>query len=317
MDISSEIRARIITAADQLYQSVNRERFPTVDQVRRAARADMNTTSVIMKEWRKQQTAMPATVAAPIPDRVRDAALASAALTWSESQELANESLDMAKAAWEAERADAEEMRAELADAYESQEKELASVLENLTKTEATVKAVGEKCESTASDLAKANENLANESMKRAEMERREQVAQQRIEELREELAQEKTDANQQVNQHRTELEIMRTKQEQQATADAEKLAALQKQYESAVQELATVKARAEAQQEAATDWQAAAKSHAEKLSIELEKSQKNTANAREKVAELTGKLGAVMTQNKEFMALFEILKNRESDDTQ
>src|SRR5690554_693754 len=153
MEISNDIRARIIDAADQLYQETNRERFPTVDQVRRAARADMNTTSAVMREWRKQQTATPVAVAVAIPERVQDAMSAALATVWSEAQELANESLTTAKQAWEIERADADAMRAELADAYEQQAQELAE---------------------TAARLH--------------ELERRDQEARQRIEELRAEL---------------------------------------------------------------------------------------------------------------------------------
>ena len=309
METSTEIRTRIITAADQLYQEADRERFPTVDQVRRAARADMNTTSVIMKEWRKQQTAAPAAVAAPIPDRVRDAALASAAITWSESQELANESLDIAKAAWETEREAADAMRAELADAYESQATELADTSQALADAQSTGKATDEKCQTMATELATTTDKLTSEEAKRAEMERREQAAQQRIEELRAELAQEKTDADQQAEQHRTELETMRTRQEQLATDHAGQLAAVQKQYDTAAQELAVVNARAEAQQTAAKHSQKSAESQAGKLASELETARNSASEAREKAAELNGQIKAITAQNKELMAMIETPK--------
>jgi chromosome segregation ATPase len=306
MDISTEIRTRIIAAADQLYQESDRERFPTVDQVRRSARADMNTTSVIMKEWRRQQTAVPAAVAAPIPDRVRDAALASAAITWSESQELSNESLDIAKAAWETERADAEDMRAELADAYELQAEELESTTQALTGAQTIAKSTDEKCQTLATELTRTTENLKSEEAKRAELERREQVAQRRVEELRAELSQEKVNADLQAKQQRAELDTMREKLERQATVHVEKLAAAQKQFDTAAQELATVKARAEAQQEAAKERQESTKTQAEQLVAELEKARKSAADAREKAAELTGQIGAVTTQNTELMAMIE-----------
>lgn len=72
MDIGSDIPARIIAAAEQLYEA-DSERFPTVDQVRRAARADMNSTSTVMKEWRRRQTAAPAVVVVAIPERISEA----------------------------------------------------------------------------------------------------------------------------------------------------------------------------------------------------------------------------------------------------
>ncbi|MDW2312477.1 DNA-binding protein [Vibrio sp. 1075] len=60
--IPSEIRDRIFQVANELYDEANREKMPTVDQVRRAAKADMNTTSSVMREWRKQQTSQVAPV---------------------------------------------------------------------------------------------------------------------------------------------------------------------------------------------------------------------------------------------------------------
>ncbi|ULF72059.1 DNA-binding protein (plasmid) [Vibrio alginolyticus] len=70
--IPSEIRDRIFQVANELYDEANREKMPTVDQVRRAAKADMNTTSSVMREWRKQQTSQVAPVIVTVPERVQD-----------------------------------------------------------------------------------------------------------------------------------------------------------------------------------------------------------------------------------------------------
>ena len=48
--IPADIRDRILAAAAELYEQGGRSALPTVDQVRRAARADMNATSVVMRE---------------------------------------------------------------------------------------------------------------------------------------------------------------------------------------------------------------------------------------------------------------------------
>lgn len=53
--------------AVELYDQADRENLPTVDAVRRAARADMNTASAVMKEWRWVQTAPAAII---VPDDV-------------------------------------------------------------------------------------------------------------------------------------------------------------------------------------------------------------------------------------------------------
>lgn len=46
---------RIEQAANELYEESNHERFPTVDTVRRRAKVDMNTASLVMRAWRKKQ----------------------------------------------------------------------------------------------------------------------------------------------------------------------------------------------------------------------------------------------------------------------
>jgi chromosome segregation ATPase len=309
MDINTEIRTRIVAAAEQLFVEAGSDRFPTVDEVRRAAKADMNTTSTVMKQWRREQVAAPATVAVSVPESVKDAALAATAQMWSNAQELANESLDVAKKAWEAERVEADTMRAELADAYESQATELADTAQALAETQATAKATDEKFQVMAAELAATSGKLTSEEGKRAELERLEQAAQNRIEELRDELAQEKTDADHQAKQHRIELEEMRAKQEKLTNDHAGQLAAAQKQYDTAAQELAVVNARAEAEKTAAKDSQLAAESQAGKLASELETARNSASEAREKAAELTGQITAITAQNKELMAMIETPK--------
>eukprot|EP01133_Synstelium_polycarpum_P029262 gene29262-35778_t len=127
-NIPADVRERIIAAAVELYEQSGRSNLPTVDAVRRAGRADMNTTSAVMREWRRAQTAQAAPVAVTVPEVVAQANTAALAALWQQAQELANESLRAAQAAWETERAELDTMRQELADAYETQATELDQV---------------------------------------------------------------------------------------------------------------------------------------------------------------------------------------------
>lgn len=131
--ISSEIKERVFATADQLYADGGQDRLPTVDAVRRAARVDMNSASALMKEWRKQQTA-PAVVAVSVPEGVQQAFSGALAAAWSEAQRLANEQLEAQKAGFEAEKLEAEALRAELSEAFEAQEKELEQVQDQLQR---------------------------------------------------------------------------------------------------------------------------------------------------------------------------------------
>lgn len=131
--ISSEIKERVFAVADELYQESGQDRFPTVDQVRRTARVDMNSASALMKEWRKQQTA-PAIVAVSVPESVQQAFGGAVAAAWAEAQRLASEQLEAQKAGFEAEKLEAEALRAELSEAFEQQESELKQAQERLSK---------------------------------------------------------------------------------------------------------------------------------------------------------------------------------------
>ena len=119
--IPADVRERIIAAAADLFEQTGRQTMPTVDAVRRAARVDMNAASSEMKEWRRAQTAQAAPVAVAVPESVQQASSAAVATIWQQAQELANESLRSAQAAWETERGELDAMRQELAEAFERQ----------------------------------------------------------------------------------------------------------------------------------------------------------------------------------------------------
>lgn len=179
--VNPEVRARIIAAADQLFEAGGRSDFPPVDAVRRVARADMNTTSAVMKEWRRMQTTQPAAVAVAIPERVQAAQQAALAELWRGAQELANEALAAAKQAWEAERAEAEVLRAELSQAFEAQAEELAAAQARIAELEGQLKESSEAIDQVYAELAQAQEKEHTATARVTEIERR-------VEDLRAEL---------------------------------------------------------------------------------------------------------------------------------
>ena len=136
MSISSDIKDRIFAAADRLYQASDRESFPTVDAVRREAKTDMNAASAAMKEWRKVQTATPVAVAVAVPEAIGKAAGELIVSVWTEAQALANASLHSAEAAWAIERAEADELRAELSESFDAQGLEVEGLTQRLATAE-------------------------------------------------------------------------------------------------------------------------------------------------------------------------------------
>jgi hypothetical protein len=120
-------------AANQQYEQNGRRDLPTLDSVRKLSRINMADASAVMKEWRRLQTASAATAVVPVPDRVQRAAGTAVAALWAEAQELANDSLHLAQAAWDTERAAADQQRAELSAAFDAQGTELDSLRTQIT----------------------------------------------------------------------------------------------------------------------------------------------------------------------------------------
>ena len=134
--IPADVRERVIAAAVDLYELAGRERFPTVDAVRRLSRADMNAVSAVMKEWRQAQTTQAAPVAVAVPEAIQQANTAAMAALWVNATELANQSLRSAQAGWEKERVELDDLRVELANSYEAQAAEFETTKKQLADSE-------------------------------------------------------------------------------------------------------------------------------------------------------------------------------------
>ena len=176
MEINADIRARILAAADQLYEEGGRDALPTVDAVRRAARASMGDTSAVMKEWRRQQTAQAAPVAVTVPEPVAQANNAALAALWRQAQELAAETLQAAQAAWESERQELDALRQEVAAAYETQATELEQIKTELAAAQQELQTAekkllsanirSERAEERASDIEEQASKLRDDLAK-------------------------------------------------------------------------------------------------------------------------------------------------------
>lgn len=184
--IPADVRDRVIAAAADLFAESGGQTMPTVDAVRRVARVDMNAASSVMKEWRRAQTAQAAPVAVVVPASVQQASSTAIAAIWQQAQELANESLRSAQAAWEAERAELEAMRQELAEAFERQAGELdkaqadvdrlrAENAEVRQKVAGEINAAQAAAEATRLDLARVQAKA--EATEQAHVEQRKQAA--------------------------------------------------------------------------------------------------------------------------------------------
>ena len=289
--IPADVRERVIQAAQELYEQNGRESMPTVDAVRRLARVDMNAASAVMREWRRAQTAQAAPVAVTVPEVVTQAHGAALVALWQTAQELANESLRVAQAAWESERAEADHDRQELADAYERQAAELEEIRAAAERS-ARLHQEQQDTQAQAQALAAIRAELVTAATRAERAEARAQEIELRAADLRSEL----DHAHQEQGRIRAELAaaIARAERAESQAQDAEqRAAALRGELESAHQE--SERSRAETATlagELRQSQDAVAVLRAQLSSIEASKTQE-VERARQEREQLLGELNA------------------------
>jgi chromosome segregation ATPase len=173
MDIAKDIKDRITAAADALYDEAQRAEFPTVASVRARAGVDMNAASIVMREWRRAQTAHAAPPAADVPERVRAISSAALATLWAEAQSLANASLSLAQAEWDRERAAAQTLREELSAAFDVKAAELHAALAQVSEFKLGLQDSERRHRELTAALASACERAATAEARGIEIERR------------------------------------------------------------------------------------------------------------------------------------------------
>ena len=291
--IPADVRERVIAAAVDLYELAGRERFPTVDAVRRLSRADMNAVSAVMKEWRQAQTTRAAPVAVAVPEAIQQANTAAMAALWVNATELANQSLRSAQAGWEKERVELDDLRVELANSYEAQAAEFEITKKQLAASET-------KTAEHAQELAAVRQREA-EAINRAER------AEARISEIEHRAA----DLRGELDRALAETERQRLELAEARAKAAAEIEAAHAATAAARADLVKVQAKADARDEAHIEQrkQAAAEIHrtAERMTkteAERDTARKEAGEAREAAAKLAGKLEAVTSQNAELLAI-------------
>ena len=138
------VRMRIIAAANDLYARSGGGKFPSVAAVRYAAQADMNTTSAVMREWRRERQLPPTVTTVPIPELVVHQANVALSTVWNSAVELAGEALRNAQAAWDEERSQTEQHLQQVVEAFDSQTADLIATRESLRDSAQRLEAASE-----------------------------------------------------------------------------------------------------------------------------------------------------------------------------
>lgn len=236
MDINDEIKQRIFSTADRLYAENDRSKFPTVDEVRRAAKTDMNAASVAMKEWRRQQTTHVEQVAVSVPESVNDAFSAALASAWQAAVAHANKSLDDARSAWDAEKKEAEEHRTQLATAYDNLHQQFIT-------SESELHVCTQYRAQLESDLDTLRTELEKQAHQIADLTRQNEEKKARIEEL-------KSESSDQRQQHREEISRLSEHHERELKELTTSLENQRKDHEQEVHDLIAKASKSESRSE-------------------------------------------------------------------
>jgi len=289
MDTNPEIRERILSAAQQLFEQSGRKELPTVDAVRKLSKTSMNDASAVMREWRRLQIVSASAAVVSVPERVAQASQAALSALWTEAQELANESLNVAQAAWDAERAEAEKLRVELSSAFETQGAELEALKAKLAEVEGRAAAAAAAAESERVEAVRQVTVLTDQAHTATA---RAQEIEKRAEDLKTALQ----SAQASVVTLTADLEGER--KQHLVTRDG---------LNTVSTELVTVKARADAQ----AGVQVEQADRLKRVEAELTQARSAAAAAREEAAQLRGQAEALTAQHAELM---QVLKEREGE---
>jgi len=289
MDTNPEIRERILSAAQQLFEQSGRKELPTVDAVRKLSKTSMNDASAVMREWRRLQIVSASAAVVSVPERVSQASQAALSALWTEAQELANESLNVAQAAWDAERAEAEKLRVELSSAFETQGAELEALKGKLAEVEGRAAAAAAAAEVERGEAARQVVALTDQAHTATA---RVQEIEKRAEDLKTALQ----SAQAAAATLTAEIEVERKQH-----------GAVRIELNTVTTELVTVKARAEAQ----ASVQLEQVERLKRVEAELTQARGAAAAAREEAAQLRGQAEALTTQHAELM---QVLKEREGE---
>lgn len=280
--MNQEIKDRIFAAADALFADSTTGDFPNVEAVRQKSRANMNYVVEALKEWRQRQRQSVQAVREPLPDQLRDTVLTMGHAIWETAQHLANDALEAARTAFEAEKADLAKLSDEQSEAFEALRTELETTQAKLETAETALARETEQ----NSRLQTENDQLRIDSEKQSarvtEITRRADDLSAELARVHAEFDAERQRYQQDASRLSAEIERSRSETEAARTAAAGEIETLRTELQQCRAELAATKTKAEA---------------------ERDQLRKETADAREAAAALRGQLEAINAQNAALLA--------------
>ncbi|EEN5590934.1 KfrA protein [Salmonella enterica subsp. enterica serovar Mountpleasant] len=316
MALSQDMRERIFAAADALFAADESGEFPNVEAVRQESRAGMNYVVEAMKEWRQNQRRQVMTVRDPLPVELHGVIQEAGQRFWESARQLANESLDAARTAFESEKNDLVQLSAEQSAAFEHQATELAITLERVAELERQAADAAENgremsrmLEETRQAHQRAEQAAALAGVQAAENARRADELRAELDHAHQEADAAAADARTATEALRSDAERLRTERDraqERLEQAGEEITRLREQLTAARGETATVQATlsdVRAQAEAAERVHVGQLERAGEEARRHGEAQQDAAAAREEAARLRGELAATQKQNAELLA--------------
>lgn len=243
--VSKEIRDRIWAAADFLYEQAGRgEAKPTVDAVRRQAKANMNDVSLVMKDWREAQKTTVKSVAIEVPEPLAVMSVQTLGAMWQTAQDHANESLRAAQAGWDMERMEADALTRQISQAFDDQAAILETAEKDNERLTETNQAQAQQIESLQGQVQELNSRLSAATFEASQANVRASEIESRANELRKELDHAHSLAERieaQAERDRAEqqkrLDDLKTERDEARQAHATELGKLQERLDGLIQD--------------------------------------------------------------------------------
>ena len=219
MQVSQEIQARIIEVAEQLH-SENSDKFPTVAEVRALSKADMNSVSIVMKQWRQSKLMPVKHIEEDAPLEIIELSKQLSSKIWSEAKQQADSKLRDAETKFNEERAETDEIRNQLA----SECDRLNTELEQITELKDDAVKAQNDAETALNEALQQIEQLKSE-LQQSEQSKLVEIAKNK------ELEQHISTLKSQLNEHDADLKALKSEHSQQLEQRNQELSALKSEH--------------------------------------------------------------------------------------
>ena len=244
MQISEEIQARIIEVAEQLHAE-NPDKFPTVAEVRAASKTDMNSVSIVMKNWRQSKLMPVKQIEELAPAELLELSNQLTSKIWSEAKLQAESKLRDAEQKFNDERKELEELRLELAnecDRLNGELEQITQLKDDAVKAqndaETSLNQALQQIEQLKSQLQQSEQFKLIEVAKNTELEQHIGTLKNQLNERDAELKELKLEHSQHIDELNTELRTVKSEHSQQIEQRNQELNTLKSEHLNEIKQI-------------------------------------------------------------------------------